>query len=356
MNTQQTARKIEVEIRGAPTAYPRNCWWVGALAEEVTRIPLSRMLLETSVVFYRKEDGGVVALDDRCPHRWAPLSRGEVKGNDIACGYHGFQFGPDGKCTKIPSQGTVPPAVKVRSYPVVERGPFVWIWMGDVERSKAMVPPDLDFITGDRWARSRRWGAMPFKANYFSLMENVLDLTHFGFLHAKSLDIQDWVNAPEVAWDEDRVTYRQSFIGNPAPKIYGLPIAEGKPINRTDWGQLITPALQMGAADFEDPAPAPGARARFAFRVMHAATPATPHETHYWWLSAEDYLDPTPQQMAAIRAGVEMAFREDTNMLEAIERNVANDKRGRDYPETTVRADLAAIQARRLLAKWMAAE
>lgn len=58
--------------------YPKNCWWVAATSEEVDRKPLGRWLLNQPVVFYRKRDGQVVALEDRCPHRWAPLSAGKV--------------------------------------------------------------------------------------------------------------------------------------------------------------------------------------------------------------------------------------------------------------------------------------
>src|SRR5258708_175910 len=55
--------------------YPFNCWWVAATADEVSRRPLSRWLLEQRVVLFRKEDGTPVALEDRCAHRWAPLSQ-----------------------------------------------------------------------------------------------------------------------------------------------------------------------------------------------------------------------------------------------------------------------------------------
>ena len=41
-------------------------------------------------------------LTDRCPHRKAPLSSGEVVGNDIQCGYHGIRFAADGTCTHVP--------------------------------------------------------------------------------------------------------------------------------------------------------------------------------------------------------------------------------------------------------------
>ena len=89
---------------GGPIAqnYPRDQWWVAATADEVTRTPLQRWILDYPVVLYRKEDGGIVALDDRCPHRWAPLSKGWLEGDNIVCGYHGFRYGPTGAVSEFP--------------------------------------------------------------------------------------------------------------------------------------------------------------------------------------------------------------------------------------------------------------
>jgi len=84
--------------------YPRNMWWVAAHASEVTEKPLARWLLETPVVLYRLSDGTPAALYDRCPHRWAPLSEGQVEGDRIICPYHGMQFDTQGNCTKAPTQ------------------------------------------------------------------------------------------------------------------------------------------------------------------------------------------------------------------------------------------------------------
>ena len=54
------------------------------------------------------EDGTAVALEDRCAHRGYPLSAGQVKGDSIECGYHGFAYGPDGGCTRVPAQSLIP--------------------------------------------------------------------------------------------------------------------------------------------------------------------------------------------------------------------------------------------------------
>ena len=130
---------MDVEARN----YPVNCWWVAARPEEITSKPFQRWLLDTPVVLFRTEDGRPVALDDRCPHRWSPLSEGYVEGDNIVCPYHGARFAADGHCPKFPGQDRVTNKMRVRSFALVERGPFVWIWMGDeAAREATPLPPD----------------------------------------------------------------------------------------------------------------------------------------------------------------------------------------------------------------------
>ncbi len=109
----------------ASGTFLRDYWYVGAWSDEVTHKPLARTLLSESIVFYRKPDGKVVALEDRCAHRRLPLSMGAVIGDTIQCAYHGLVYDAAGKCIKIPGQDSVPAGARVRSYPVIERDQFV---------------------------------------------------------------------------------------------------------------------------------------------------------------------------------------------------------------------------------------
>ena len=72
----------------------RNQWYTAATSAELGDKPLARTICNEPLVIYRGGDGQVAALTDRCPHRKAPLSAGEVIGNDIQCGYHGIRFAP----------------------------------------------------------------------------------------------------------------------------------------------------------------------------------------------------------------------------------------------------------------------
>src|SRR3990167_6220441 len=100
----------------------RNQWYVAAQSSEIEARPFARWILGEPLVLFRRRDGSVAALEDRCPHRRAPLSAGEVLGDEIQCGYHGARFKGNGTCTLFPSQPSGPGrGFAARSYRVVER-------------------------------------------------------------------------------------------------------------------------------------------------------------------------------------------------------------------------------------------
>ena len=102
--------------------YVLNAWYVAAWSHEVDRTPVHRTVCEIALVLYRRQDGTAVALEDRCAHRAYPLSAGQVKGDSIECGYHGFAYGPDGGCTRVPAQSAHPEARPGAGLPVGGEG------------------------------------------------------------------------------------------------------------------------------------------------------------------------------------------------------------------------------------------
>jgi phenylpropionate dioxygenase-like ring-hydroxylating dioxygenase large terminal subunit len=101
--------------------YLLNTWYVACWAHDVTDELYARTLFEQPVLIYRKRDGVAVAIADRCPHRFAPLSMGRLVGDNVQCGYHGLEFDGSGACVKNPHGKAMPAACKVRSYPLEER-------------------------------------------------------------------------------------------------------------------------------------------------------------------------------------------------------------------------------------------
>lgn len=113
----------------------RDYWYAAGFSEEVGRDFLARTYLNEDVVIFRKEDGTPVALENRCAHRRLPLSMGKLIGDTVECGYHGLLYDCEGACIKIPGQDRIPRGTAVRSYPIVDRHRYLWIWMGDPGRA-----------------------------------------------------------------------------------------------------------------------------------------------------------------------------------------------------------------------------
>ena len=86
--------------------WPRNAWYLAAWNGEIGDKPLARTLLGERIVLFRGTGGAIAALEDRCCHRRAPLSKGRVIGDRLQCGYHGFTFDASGACVAIAPANT----------------------------------------------------------------------------------------------------------------------------------------------------------------------------------------------------------------------------------------------------------
>ncbi len=122
-------------------------WWAAALSEAVSgEKPLAVVCDEHEIVLFRDSSGKAVALEDRCPHRRAPLSLGCVKANGLQCPYHGWTFdGSTGACTEIPNLGEnerVPARYGALAYKVAEANGFVHVWLGD-ETPNNQLPANM---------------------------------------------------------------------------------------------------------------------------------------------------------------------------------------------------------------------
>lgn len=344
-----------ISTTGAERNWPLNTWWVAAHSSELVDKPILRWICELPIAIYRGDNGKVAALHNRCPHRWAPLHMGSVDGNDLVCPYHGFQFASSGQCVRVPTQEKTPSSIRVRSFPVEERYGFIWVWTGDPAKADAdLIPADLAYLTDPAWHMV--WGYKPVNGNYMQMKENVLDLTHFAFLHKNSAQVTGWDRAPKVELTPGRVTYRQLFDMAPLPAIYAIDAGKtpGKPVNRDNWGTQLSPGAHHGSVDMHDPNPEPGGLERFSLRVIHLTTPVSISKTHYYWAFARDHGQPFDYDF--MRAQADRIFGEDILMVEASQIMARTSIDQDDALEFSVAADRAAIEGRRLVAAMIKKE
>lgn len=164
--------------------YARNAWYVAAWDHDLPAdAPLAMTVLGEPIVLWRSGER-VVALEDRCVHRHAPLSLGRCEGTMLRCMYHGLLFDADGLCVEIPGQDKVPPQARVKAYPAVLRHSWVWVWMGDpAQADAALIPPAVGFDNPDYLLGS---GFLDYAAEARLINDNLLDFSHLSYVHANS--------------------------------------------------------------------------------------------------------------------------------------------------------------------------
>jgi vanillate O-demethylase monooxygenase subunit len=181
-------------------AYVRNAWYVAGWEQDLEPgKPQAISILGERIVIYRTESGRLAALEDRCVHRLAPLSLGRCEGERLRCMYHGLLFDPDGKVVEIPGQDLVPAKARVRSYPVVERHSWIWVWMGDAAQAdERLIPAAVGFDNPD-YILGR--GFLDYEAEARLINDNLLDFSHLSFVHANSFQA-----GPQFAETQARIT------------------------------------------------------------------------------------------------------------------------------------------------------
>ena len=138
-----------------------------------------------SIALFRGEDGRLSAIENRCAHRQLKLTYGHVKGCQVVCPYHGWQYDGDGRCAHIPHElfGNKQPEFKLKSFPVQVKHGLVWIFPGDPKLSTERNPPEIPELEG-----KDPWGLIPIdvtvKGHHSMVLDNVSDFTH-AYLHRK---------------------------------------------------------------------------------------------------------------------------------------------------------------------------
>lgn len=334
----------------------KNSWYVAANDHEIGRKPLGRVLLGEPVVMFRKEDGTAVALEDRCVHRHLPLSMGKIVGDRIQCHYHGLQYDGAGTCVRVPGQDLIPPNARIRSYPVVERYKWLWIWMGDPALADPTKIVDYHFFDSPDWGA--RSSYLHVKANWQLIVDNLLDLTHLAFVHETTIGNSALVDnaSVKVTRGPEEVQVTRWIVDAPAPPTFVK--AGGFTANVDRW-QIIDfrpPAflrLDVGATPTGTGAPQGKRVGGIEMRNLNAITPETEGTSHYFWGQAHNWDVKNGKLSDMLLEQIRLAFNEDVAVFEAQQRNL---DMIRNPPQLDINADTGVIQARRILDRLYAEE
>ncbi|GLI62695.1 hypothetical protein VaNZ11_005371 [Volvox africanus] len=236
MLDKSARRSKELEDR---RAYLQNFWYAAALSEKVTGKPLKVDILSRTITIWRDEDGKVHCLDNVCPHRGAPLSAGWTKTKNgkscVVCPYHGWAYNGQGVLEEVPSQGpgvSFPRRPLAESYPVEERGGFVWLFFGAKglpreERPPVPLAPELE---DPEWRAV--YGEVEFDSPHWSVFENALDMAHIHYIHSSSFGNQDKpiIGDMEVSRDTWSVTAKFSIHNKPVNPLWSFTAVPSVPV------------------------------------------------------------------------------------------------------------------------------
>jgi vanillate O-demethylase monooxygenase subunit len=158
-------------------------WYPVAYSDEVTDKPLARTLLDQPLILYRTTNRQVVVAHDLCIHRGVPLRLGWQEGDELVCAYHGFRYGADGRCTRIPAQPDLPVPKKLclETYASVERYGLIWACLAPDPAWPAVMPdwPELE----DPAFKMMHDPPPEWDVTAGRQLENFIDVGHFSWIH-----------------------------------------------------------------------------------------------------------------------------------------------------------------------------
>lgn len=337
--------------------YLRNCWYVACMSGELAEGPLARTVLGEKLVMFRGEHGKPAALADRCPHRFVQLSSGKVVGNAIECPYHGLRFDGSGMCVHQPfEQGEPVPHNRTRSWPVVERGGFVWLWAGEAESADPVLIPASMSILDDPGLMTVH-GYLRVAGNYQLVTDNLLDLSHVDFIHPEARlpeGFETYENRVEQHGDQ---VINWLWKPNSTPNflqaaLRGPPSRKADVFAHMEWN---APSLMMLRTGLQDVGQPEGSDLNLP--SAHLLTPETETSTHYFWTVGRDRMTDDTSIDEMFLTGLTHIFTtQDGPMIEQAQQGMGNETDLFAHHPVILSSDAAAVRARRVLQKLIREE
>lgn len=328
----------------------KNAWYVAGWSKEYGQKLVAQRLLNECVVLYRKQDGTPVALENACPHRKLPLSKGSLKNDVIECGYHGLTFDGSGKCVAAPTQPEqIPEKARVRSYPVVDRYRLLWIWMGEPELADPNDIVHIENFDNPNWGCTEG-GTMEMECNYLWICDNLLDPSHVAWVHVSSFAGAGTDDGQlDLHRTESGVTVSRWIYGKlPSPYYSGLVKFEGQ-CDRLQHYELRIPSIAINKSVYTPVGTGgpdrPAVDKTYINVSYNFMTPVDDGLTRYFWFQHRN-TDPNDESVSKfMNDGARMAFEEDRAVLTEVHKGM----RDRHTPNIDLRLDAGAKLFRKQL-------
>ena len=333
----------------------RNAWYVAGWEDDFDRELKQIKVLGEKVVIYRQRDGKPVALKDACPHRKLPLSRGRLVDDTVECGYHGLTFDCSGQCVRVFGQSQIPPAAKVKSYPVADKWGLVWIWMGDVELADEKSIFEVEHYDKSGWGINKG-DTMTLDCNYLYMTDNLLDPSHVAWVHRSSFGNAACEDTPlETTLNDDGVTVSRWMNDVDVAPFYQACVPFSGNTDRKQHYEVRYPSNAIIRAVF-----APAGQGGddqyieddcFIMDSYNFMTPVDETQTKYYWFQIRN-VKPESEELSEIMSkGVKNAFEEDLEVLNLVQQGIDEDDNTLDLA-----IDAGALRFRKRLGEMIRAE
>jgi vanillate O-demethylase monooxygenase subunit len=236
--------------------------------------------------------------------------------------YHGIRYDATGRCTQIPGQDMIPPKLRVRSYPIVERNHLVWIWMGDPARADEAQIVDFPYLSDPQWKGIPDY--IHYDANYLLIMDNLSDFGHLAFVHTKTLGGSEeyaFVTKPVAIERLPRGFRVERWHMNSDPPPFHRKVIPNKTdkVDRRNIANMHVPAIFYMETMFA-PAGQGAEKGNLAgarqYRNCQFMTPETRRTTHFFWAYLNDFEGDDANVSRSLHLSLIEGFMEDKAIIE----------------------------------------
>ncbi|CDO28032.1 Rieske 2Fe-2S domain-containing protein [Mycolicibacterium porcinum] len=184
MTMESECEVREIEADAPPARFARGWHCLGLTRDFGDGKPHGINVFGQNLVVFRGGDGRMNVLDGYCRHMGGDLSQGQVKGDEIACPFHDWRWGGDGRCKNVPYAKRTPRLARTATWTTLEQDGMLFVW-NDPEGNPppaGVTIPRIEGATSDQWT-DWHWYTTVVNANCRELVDNVVDMAHFFYVH-----------------------------------------------------------------------------------------------------------------------------------------------------------------------------